>query len=130
MHVNDVSYQNSKDSYFFDDFEIVSSFDSDRVRTIDINSPDIITGQIVGKYKVSQVQKMVENALGSLYANYSPNKLEKGQFINFDLTHHDKIVEVFVPDVKISENTKLKGKINGDEGKFVFDFTSPNIICI
>ena len=129
LHVNDVSYQNSKDSYFFDDFEIVSSFDSDRVRTIDINSPDIITGQIVGKYKVSQVQKMVENALGSLYANYSPNKLEKGQFINFDLTLHDKIVEVFVPDVKISENTKLKGKINGDEGKFVFDFTSPNIIA-
>ena len=129
LHVNDVSYQNSKDSYFFDDFEIVSSFDNDRVRTIDINSPDIITGQIVGKYKVSQVQKMVENALGSLYANYSPNKLEKGQFINFDLTLHDKIVEVFVPDVKISENTKLKGKINGDEGKFVFDFTSPNIIA-
>ena len=129
LHVNDVSYQNSKDSYFFDDFEIISSFDSDRVRTIDINSPDIITGQIVGKYKVSQVQKMVENALGSLYANYSPNKLEKGQFINFDLTLHDKIVEVFVPDVKISENTKLKGKINGDEGKFVFDFTSPNIIA-
>ena len=129
LHVNDVSYQNSKNSYFFDDFEIVSSFDSDRVRTIDVNSPDIITGQIVGKYKVSQVQKMVENALGSLYANYSPNKLEKGQFINFDLTLHDKIVEVFVPDVKISENTKLKGKINGDEGKFVFDFTSPNIVA-
>ena len=129
LQINDVSYQNSKNSYFFDDFEIVSSFDSDRVRTIDINSPDIITGQIVGKYKVSQVQKMVENALGSLYANYSPNKLEKGQFINFDLTLHDKIVEVFVPDVKISENTKLKGKINGDEGKFVFDFTSPNIVA-
>lgn len=129
LQINDVSYQNSNDSYFFDDFEIVSSFDTDRVRTIDINSPDIITGQIVGKYKVNQVQKIVENALGSLYANYSPNKLEGGQFINFDLTLHDKIVEVFVPDVKISENTKLKGKINGDEGKFVFDFTSPNIVA-
>ncbi|WP_445724248.1 translocation/assembly module TamB domain-containing protein [Flavobacterium sp.] len=72
---------------------------------------------------------MVENALGSLYANYSPNKLDKGQFLDFDLTIYDKIVEVFVPDVKISENTKLEGKINGDEGRFVFDFTSPNIIA-
>ena len=129
LQINNVSYQNSKNSYYFDDFEVVSTFDADRVRTIDINSPDIITGQIVGKYKVNQVQKMVENALGSLYANYSPNKLEKGQFINFDLTLHVKIVEVFVPDVKISENTKLKGKINGDEGKFVFDFASPNIVA-
>ena len=72
---------------------------------------------------------MVENALGSLYANYSPNKLDKGQFLDFDLTIYDKIVEVFVPDIKISENTKLEGKINGDEGRFVFDFTSPNIIA-
>lgn len=129
LKINNVSYQNSKDSYFFDDFEVLSSFDAERVRTIEINSPDIITGQIVGKYKVSQVQKMVENALGSLYANYSPNKLKKGQFINFDVTIYDKIVEVFIPDVKISENTKAKGKISGDEGKFVFDFTSPNIIA-
>lgn len=129
LKINNVSYQNSKDAYFFDDFEVTSSFDAERVRTIAVNSPDIITGEIVGKYKVNQVKKMVENALGSLYANYSPNKLEKGQFLNFDLTIYDKIVEVFIPDLKISENTKAKGKINGDEGKFVFDFTSPNIIA-
>ena len=129
LQINDVSYQNSKDSYFFDDFEVTSSFDNENIRTITINSPDIITGQIVGKYKVNQVQKMVENALGSLYANYSPNKLEKGQFLNFDFTIHDKIVEVFIPDVKISENTFAKGRINGDEGKFIFDFNSPNIVA-
>ena len=128
LKINNVLYQNSKDSYFFEDFQITSSFDEEQIRTIEINSPDIITGEIVGKYKVNQVQKMVENALGSLYANYSPNQLEKGQFINFDLSIYDKIVEVFIPDVKISENTKAKGRINGDEGKFIFDFTSPNII--
>lgn len=128
LQVKSVSYQNNKDAYFLDDFEITSTFDAEKVRTIEINSPDIITGKIVGKYKVNQVQKMVENALGSLYANYAPNKLEKGQFIDFDLTVYDKIVEIILPDVKISENTKLEGKINGDEGQFVFDFTSPNIV--
>lgn len=129
LKINNVSYQNSKDSYFFDDFQVTSSFDAEKVRTIEVNSPDIITGQIVGKYKVNQLQKMVENALGSLYANYSPNKLDKGQFLNFDVTIHDKIVEVFVPDIKISENTEARGRINGDEGKFEFDFSSPNIIA-
>ena len=99
------------------------------ISSIEETPPDIITGQIVGKYKVNQLQKMVENALGSLYANYAPNKLDKEQFLDFNLTIYDKIVEVFVPEVKISENTKLAGKINGDEGRFVFDFTSPNIIA-
>ncbi|MDP5096309.1 MAG: translocation/assembly module TamB, partial [Flavobacterium sp.] len=54
LNIKNVSYQNSKNAYFFEDFEVVSSFNSERVRTIDINSPDIITGQIVGKYKVNQ----------------------------------------------------------------------------
>ena len=50
--------------------------------------------------------------------------IRKGQFINFDLSIYDKIVEVFIPDVKISENTKAKGRINGDEGKFILIFAS------
>lgn len=129
LEIHDVSYQNSKDFYFFEDFEITSSFDEQKVRTITMNSPDIISGQVVGKYKVKEVRKIVENALGSLYANYSPNKLAKDQLLEFDFTIYDKIVEVFIPEVSISENTRFKGKINADEGKFELDFRSPNIVA-
>ncbi|HLO72621.1 MAG TPA: translocation/assembly module TamB domain-containing protein [Flavobacterium sp.] len=129
LEIHNVSYQNSKDFYFFEDFEITSSFDEQKVRTITMNSPDIISGQVVGKYKVKEVRKIVENALGSLYANYSPNKLAKDQFLEFDFTIYDKIVEVFIPEVSISENTRFKGKINADEGKFELDFRSPTIVA-
>jgi hypothetical protein len=47
------SYQNNKDTYNFDDFNIRSSFDEDRVRTINVNSPDIIEGEIVGKFQLN-----------------------------------------------------------------------------
>ena len=129
LKIHDISYQNSKNSYFFEDFDITSSFDLDKVRTITMNSPDIMSGQIIGKYKVKEVQKIVENALGSLYANYSPNKLAKNQFLSFDIKLYDKIVEVFIPDVSISENTSFKGQINADAGKFELDFISPTIIA-
>lgn len=129
LKIHDISYQNSKNSYFFEDFDITSSFDQDKVRTITMNSPDIMSGQIIGKYKVKEVQKIVENALGSLYANYSPNKLAKNQFLSFDIKLYDKIVEVFIPDVSISENTSFKGQINADAGKFELDFISPTIIA-
>jgi hypothetical protein len=33
-----------KDTYRFDDFNINSSFDQDRVRTITVDSPDIVQG--------------------------------------------------------------------------------------
>ena len=127
LNIHDISYQNSKNSYYFEDFEVTSSFDAEKVRTISINSHDIISGQIIGKYKVNEVQKIVENALGSLYANYSPNKLAKNQFLSFDFKIYDKIVEVFIPEISISENTSLKGQINADAGKFELDFVSPTI---
>ncbi|CAM3621619.1 hypothetical protein FSS13T_18110 [Flavobacterium saliperosum S13] len=129
LEVANASYQNIKDTYYFDDFHVESTFDANRVRTIMVNSPDIVQGKVVGKFKVNQVQKIVENALGSLYANYSPNKLNPGQFLDFDFVIYNKIIEVFNPNITLAENTVLKGKINADEGNFKMNFSSPNVVA-
>jgi hypothetical protein len=76
----ETSYQNNKDTYNFDDFNIRSSFDEDRVRTINVNSPDIIEGEIVGKFQFAELGNLVKNSLGSLYTNFKANKVSKGQF--------------------------------------------------
>ncbi|SCY12395.1 Family of unknown function [Flavobacterium caeni] len=127
VFINETSYQNSKDTYYFDDFTVRSSFDEGRVRTISINSPDIIDGKIVGKFEFGQLQKMVENSLGSLYANYSPNKVKKGQFLKFDFKIYNKIVEIFYPGINIGNNTSFRGSINADNNDFKLNFRSPKI---
>lgn len=125
IDLENISYANQKADYSFDNAYITSSFDNQNVRTITLNSSDMIDGQIVGKYQTKQIRKILENAAGSLYANYSPHKLSKNQFLDFDFTIYNKILEVFYPDVSIAENTQVKGKINADEGLFQFDFKSP-----
>lgn len=127
LFVNQTSYQNNKDTYYFDDFTINSTFGADNLRTITINSPDIIEGKIVGKYKVNQLQKMIENSLGSLYANYRPNKVVKNQFLKFDFAIYNKIIEVFYPEIVIGKNTFVRGNINSDIDEFKFNFNSPQI---
>ena len=127
ININETSYQNNKDTYYFDDFTINSSFDSDLLRTITINSPDIIEGKVVGKFKVNQLQKMLENSFGSLYANYNPNKIIKGQFLKFDFAIYNKIIEVFYPGINIGKNTVFKGNINSDNDEFKLNFNSPEI---
>ena len=122
VYINKTSYENNKDTYFFDDFMIKSSFDQNRVRTITVNSPDIIDGKIEGKFQFNQLMKLVENSLGSLYANYSPNKVKKGQYIKFDFNVYSKLIEIFYPDVSLAENTFAKGYINSDNGEFKFNF--------
>ncbi|AWH85516.1 DUF490 domain-containing protein [Flavobacterium album] len=127
LQISQLSYQNSKDSYYFEDFFIESAFDADNVRTITFNSTDIIEGRVTGKYDTKQLPKLIENALGSLYTNYSPHKLKKGQFIDFDLTIYNKIIDIVLPDVAVGPNTKLRGQINADKGEFVLAFDSPSI---
>jgi hypothetical protein len=61
VYINKTSYQNSKGIYDFDDF--TSSFDSNNVRTITVNSPDIVEGEIVGKYEFNQLENLVKNFL-------------------------------------------------------------------
>jgi hypothetical protein len=79
VDIKETSYQNNKDTYNFDDFNIRSSFDEDRVRTINVNSPDIIEENRRKKFQFAELGNLV-NSLGSLYTNFKANKVSKGQF--------------------------------------------------
>ncbi|HEX8576483.1 MAG TPA: translocation/assembly module TamB domain-containing protein, partial [Flavobacterium sp.] len=125
--IRQTSYQNTNDTYIFNDFVLESSFDENRVRTITINSPDIIEGKIVGKFSFNQLPKMFENAIGSLYGNYKPNKVRNGQFLSFNFSVYNKIVEIFYPGIKLGANTVLKGSVNSDNNEFSLNFSSPAI---
>ena len=127
VFINKTTYQNGKATYLFDDFYIKSTFDPDRVRTITVNSPDIIEGEIVGKYEFKQLKNLVTNSLGSLYANYKPEKVKKGQFLKFNFTIYNKIIEIFYPEISIATNTIVKGNINSDNQEFKLNFNSPKI---
>ena len=127
VFINKTSYQNVKATYLFDDFYINSSFDQDRVRTITVNSPDIVQGEIVGKFQFNQLKNLVINSLGSLYTNYKPEKVKKGQFLKFNFTIYNKIIEIFYPEISIGTNTIVKGNINSDNQEFKLNFNSPKI---
>ena len=127
INVSRTSYQNSKDKYVFDDFTITSDFDNRRERTVTINSPDIIEGKLVGRFQFNQLRKMAENAVGSLYANYSPNKIKKGQYLKFNFSIYNKIIEIFYPGIEVAPNTEISGNINADLDEFKLKFDSPNI---
>lgn len=129
VYINKTSYQNAKDTYNFDDFAIVSSFDQNRIRTITVNSPDIVQGEIVGKYEFNQLENLVKNSLGSLYTNFKPHKVKKGQFLKFNFSIYNKIIEIFYPEIEIGANTIVKGNMNSDNQEFKLNFNSPQIVA-
>lgn len=126
INFENTNYINQNDSYFFDDFQVTSVF-KDSLRVIEINSPDIITGYVKGNFKVKEVGKVLENSIGSIYTNYSPHKVSKGQVLDFDFKIYNKIVDVFFPEIEFGKNTFIRGKIVADEGDFKLTFKSPTI---
>ncbi|MGC4039932.1 MAG: translocation/assembly module TamB domain-containing protein [Flavobacterium sp.] len=129
LTVSNASYQNKKDIYFLDNLTANSSFDANGERAITISSSDAVEGSVVGKYKFNQLQKMVENSLGSFYANYKPNKVLPNQYLKFDFDLNSKIIEIFNPDISLAKNTKLKGNISSDSKNFKLDFSSPQVVA-
>ena len=127
LFINKTTYQNVKTTYVFDDFYINSTFDQERIRTITVKSSDVIEGEIVGKYEFNQLNNLVTNSLGSLYTNYKPIKVKKGQFLKFNFTIYNKIIEIFYPEISIGTNTVVKGNINSDNQEFKLNFNSPKI---
>ncbi|WP_081824682.1 translocation/assembly module TamB domain-containing protein [Flavobacterium seoulense] len=128
VYIKETSYQNVKDTYLFDDFNVNSTFDENRIRTLTINSPDIIDGKVVGRFQYGQLGKLARNSLGSLYTNFKPEKVNKGQFLRFNFTIYSKIVEILYPEIALATNTVLRGNIKADSQEFKMNFNSPKIV--
>ncbi|NNK19537.1 MAG: translocation/assembly module TamB, partial [Maribacter sp.] len=122
-------FQNKNDTYYFDDFKVSSSFENDTIRTIEINSPDIITGYMKGNFRVRELGRLVQNSLGSIYTNYKPFDISGGQTLAFNFKIYNKIVDVFFPEVKFDPNTFIRGNIIADSGDFKLTFKSPSIVA-
>lgn len=123
----DTSYENENNTYFFKNFDVTSVFDEDRVRTININSTDIVDGEISGVFKFREIVPLFKNAIGSLYTNYKPEIITEDQFVNFEFTIFNKIVEIFVPEIKFEPKTFIKGSVVSNDSEFKLTFKSPQI---
>ncbi|CAL2084722.1 translocation and assembly module TamB [Tenacibaculum sp. 190524A02b] len=123
---NNFKYKNQKQEYTFRKF-IINSSVKDSVKTIEVNSEDIVKGKLRGKFLFKELLPITQNALGSVYTNYEPHEVTPSQFLEFDFTIYNQIVDVFFPQIAIGKNTHIKGKINSDKNSLKLTFTSPNI---
>ncbi|MGV6845040.1 MAG: translocation/assembly module TamB domain-containing protein [Lutibacter sp.] len=128
VRFNNFLFTNSKDNYFFKDFNITSLL-KDSVKTVKINSSEIINGNLHGKFKFSELLNITRNSIGSIYTNYKPLKVSPKQQIDFNFKIYNKIIEIFYPDISLGANTVIKGKINADDNLFRLTLKSPQIIA-
>jgi hypothetical protein len=121
-----ILYTNDKKEYNFKEFNITSSV-KDSIKTIKVDSKDIANGYLSGKFSFSELLPVAQNALGSIYTNYTPYVVAPNQFLDFNFTVYNQIVAVFFPDISIDDKTKVKGKIKADKNQLRLTVSSPKI---
>ncbi|MDM1377770.1 translocation/assembly module TamB [Myroides marinus] len=125
--MKNTEYINSKDTYMFDHFILNSVFNEKSERDITFSSSEAIDGYVRGKFLFKDLKALFTNALGSLYTNYSPYKIKEDQYLDFDITVHNRLIEVFLPQLTVSASTHVEGSIDNDNNIFKLNFSSPSI---
>ncbi len=120
-------YTNQDRGFYFEDFDITSSFDDKNIRTITINSPDIVEGSVKGIFRFENVYDLFRNSIGSLYTNFEATEITDNEFMEFNFNIYNKIVDVFFPEIEFAPNTIIKGKVESNESEFKLTFKSPSI---
>lgn len=126
ISIKDVVYNNDFETYEFDDFEVVSEF-KDNERRITVDSPDIISGEMYGNFRLRELLKLTENSLGRIYTNYTPHEVAPNQHVEFNFAIYNQIAEIINKDLKVGGNTFVKGQIETDARGFEVQLSSPKI---
>ena len=127
LSFKDALYENQNDSYEFKDFEITSMFDSNKSRTIQVNSPEIVNGSLKGEFHINELPNLMRNSIGDIYTKFNSFEVLENQYLNFNFKIYNKIVELFYPDLQLGPNTSVKGRVESDPKNFKLTFKSPTI---
>ncbi len=120
------SYTNPAGIYFFKDFNITSSLKNE-IKTIEINSPDILSGKLTGQFKILELPDLFKNGLGSILSKYQFKKISKNQSVSYNFKLYNKAIEIFFPDFKLSPNTVIRGNLATIDSSFTLIFKTPQL---
>lgn len=127
ISIKNTTYTNPVQEYFFKDFSIASQFDAQHIQTIQVNSTDIISGEVTGKFLFAELNHLAQNALGSIYSNFKPYKVSPGQFLKFNFEIHNPVINVLFPDIIVSNTTNVRGEIDADQDLFKLNVRSAEV---
>ncbi|CDF79044.1 N-acetyl-gamma-glutamyl-phosphate reductase [Formosa agariphila KMM 3901] len=126
ISISDANYLNEHDNYIFDDFTVTSVF-RDSIRHVTVDSPDIVEGEMSGVFRFRDIETMFRNSIGTIYSNFDSYPVQKNQYLDFNFTIYNKIVEVFYPNIALGKNTFISGHVQSNQESVNFKFKSPEI---
>ena len=96
-------------------------------RTININIPEVIKGNIVGKFNLDDVGKIFEEVQNKILVGNKIKRYYKGQSFELDFDIHQSLINYFEPNILIPDGVKIVGDFKGGNNDFIFDIKVPTL---
>ena len=78
-------------------------------RIVDADIPNVVKGNISGKYNLGDLGKMFQNGFDKILVGNPQRRLYKGQQFTYNFDVSQKLVNYFEPNLKIPEGAKIDG---------------------
>ena len=124
LSFNDFKYFSGEASYNFDQLIAQSRINNDK-RFYSINSPDALTGIIIGDLNFLQLTDILKKHVFSSYKNFKSSDYTYSD-VSFNLNLKPKFASVLNSKIVIDENTFIRGSFNVDKS-YELILTSPFI---
>ena len=122
-------YQTQERYYFFEDLALNLDNGPDQ-KSLSIDSPDVIKGNLSGQFTWSELPVLFENAIGATYINYVPKPVTPNQKVAYDFEIYHKIVDLFLPQLQLGTDTRIKGLVTNELDEFKLDFSAPELLLM
>ncbi len=124
---DNITYQSLTQEYYFETLQISSS-NKNGIKSFRVESKDVIDGYLNGYFKFADLPKLFTNTIGYQLSKYEPEDLEDNQYLNFEFNIYKKVVELFLPQIRVSENTFVKGVLKDEDELFQLDYKAPELL--
>lgn len=113
LKISSASITNASQTVFLNPISIKKKLSGMETELV-ISNSDCISGSAKGVFKMSELQKLFQNALHQVYPFLPQKTTSEGQYLSFKLKIYEKLLDALYPSMSISENIFLKGRLASD----------------
>ena len=114
IKLSSLSFENKRKRYDFNPISITNKQDGE-LGELAIENTDFIQANILGKYHLSQIRPLFQNVFQEVYTFLPDAYPSPNQTLDFNIQLSNKILAALYPDVSVTKNISIKGKINSEK---------------
>ena len=124
--LKNINFAHTAQKYHIPQAKVKAFFENGN-RIVSVNAPNIINGQIAGKFNLDDLAGMMQNGIGKILVGSSPKKTYPNQSFTMDFQVNEDLISIFVPDFHLPNGASISGSYQGDSDNLILNVDAQSL---